>query len=268
MHRVVVIGGVHHDRIWQLEDPLRRGGRLRFSERSIRIGGGGFHTGCQLLELGAAVTLVTPLMQDERGLSALAALKEAGFDTAHVTMTPGETVPLEILLEPDGERTILAPARGARKLFSAKGPLAGDAAYINALRLDEALVATLRDMPLVVSQLPLRPAVPRPVDYVVSSRTDAGDDPRSVWPRAAAIAGPRLKMLVLTDGARRITLHDGHRTTEVETAPAVTGVSTVGAGDRFGGAFLLALLDGLDAASAAVAASRMIADWLRRRQFP
>ncbi|MFD2250834.1 sugar/nucleoside kinase (ribokinase family) [Pseudochelatococcus lubricantis] len=268
MHRVVVIGGVHHDRIWQLDEPLTRGRRLRFSARGIRIGGGGFHTGCQLLERGAAVTMVTSLAQDEKGLAALAALKEAGFDTRHVTMTPGETVPLEILLEPDGERTILARAHRSARLFSANGPLMGDAVYINALRLDEALVATLRDIPLAVSQLPLGPAVPRPVDYVVSSRADAGADLPSAWQRAVAIAGPRLKMLVLTDGPRRIALHDGHRTVEVETAPAVTGVSTIGAGDRFSAAFLLGLLDGLDEALAASTASRTIADWLRRRQFP
>lgn len=264
MHRVIVIGSVNHDRIWQLEDRLAPGGRLRFSARDVHLGGGGFHTGCQLLDLGAEVALVTRLMQDEQGLSALKVLDAAGFDTQHVTMLPGETMPLEILLEPNGERTILAPAGRGRTAFSARHALTADAAYINALLLDESLVTGLHDISLVVSQLPLRPATPRPADYVVTSRNDAGGELPAVWRRAIELAGPRLKMLVLTDGPRPITLYDGSRSIHVDPAPAVEAVSTIGAGDRFSGAFLFALLNGQDAASAAAEASRLTADWLRQ----
>lgn len=265
MHRIIVIGSVNHDRIWQLEAPLTPGGRLRFSGREVHLGGGAFHTGCQLLDLGAEVALVTRLMADEQGLSALKALDAAGFDTHHVTMLPGETTPLEILLEPNGERTILAPAGRGSIAFSAGDALTGDAAYINALLLDETLVAKLRDISLVVSQLPLRPATPRPADYVVTSRNDVGEEPPEVWRRAIDLTGSCLKMLVLTDGPRPITLYDGSRSIHVEPAPAVQSVSTIGAGDRFSGAFLFALLNGRDAASAAAEASRLTADWLRRR---
>jgi sugar/nucleoside kinase (ribokinase family) len=265
MHRVIVIGSVNHDRIWQLDGPLIPGKRLRFLTRTVLLGGGGFHTGCQLLDLGAEVALVTSLMQDEQGLSAWKALDHKGFDTRHVAMLPGETVPLEILLEPNGERTILAPGGRSRPAFSADGALAGDAAYINAFLLDETLVSKLNDIPLVVSQLPLRAATPRPADYIVTSRTDAPDDLETVWPRASRIAGPRLKMLVLTDGPHPITLYDGLRPIHVDPAPAVQGVSTIGAGDRFSGAFLFALLGGLAAPSAAAEASRLTADWLRQR---
>lgn len=263
MHRVIVIGSVNHDRVWQLDDPLIPGARLRFSSREMHLGGGGFHTGCQLLELGTEVALVTGLFEDEPGLAALKVLGGKGFDTRHVKMSPGETMPLEILLEPNGERTILAPGR-SRPALSVEGVLTGDAAYINALLLDEALVSRLHDIPFVVSQLPLRPATPRPADYIVTSRTDAPEDIETLWQRALRIAGPRLKMLVLTDGPRRITLHDGLRSIHVDPAPAIQGVSTIGAGDRFSGAFLFALLNGRDAASAAAEASRLTADWLRR----
>lgn len=266
MYRTIVIGSVNHDRIWQLDDHLTPGRRLRFSDRSVHLGGGGFHTGSQLLELGASVALVTRLMQDEQGLSALKALGAAGFDTRHVAMMPGETVPLEILLEPGGERTILAPADGPRATLSVRGELAGDAAYLNALQLEEALVSRLGDIPLVVSQLPLRPATPRPADYVVTSRTDAADDLESVWKRAQALAGPRLQGLVLTDGPRPMILFDGSRTIHVGPAPTVRVANTIGAGDRFSGAFLFALLGGRDPVSALAEASRVTADWLRQHR--
>jgi sugar/nucleoside kinase (ribokinase family) len=189
-----------------------------------------------------------------------------GFDTRQVQVTPGETVPLEILLEPNGERTILGPSNRSRTALSAEGPLVGDAAYLNVFLLDETLVGRLHDIPLVVSQLPLRPSTPRPVDYILTSRTDAPGDLETVWQRAAVTAGSRLKMLVLTDGPRRITLYDGARSVDFDPAPAVQGVSTIGAGDRFSGAFLFALLEGRDPASAATEASRSTADWLSQRQ--
>lgn len=264
MYRVIVIGSVNHDRIWQLDDPLVAGGRLRFSSREIHLGGGGFFTGCQLLELGAEVVLVNRLMRDEQGLRALEALREMGFDTGQVALHPGETRPLEILLEPDGERTILYCGDRSSPLFAASAPFSGDAAYLNALNLDAGLVAELDTIPLIISQLPLRPATPRPADYVISSRHDADDGIEIAWRRARAIAGPRLKMLVLTDGPRPVTLFDGRNVVEVAPAPTVHVKNTIGAGDRFSGAFLHALLDGETAASAATRASRQTADWLRR----
>ena len=265
MHRVIVIGSVNHDRIWQLDGPLVSGGRLRFSTRVMHLGGGGFYTGCQLLDLGANVALITRLMQDEEGLAALKTIGEMGFDTVQVAMVPGETVPAEILLEPNGERTIIGPS-GARPSFSARGPLIGDAAYINAFSVDEGLVAQLDTIPLVVSQLPIRPATPRPADYVIASRADAADEIEVVWQRAANLADPRLKMLVVTDGPRPITLFDGNRAVRVDPAPTVKAASTIGAGDRFSGAFVFALLGGKDAVAAATEASRQTADWLRQRQ--
>jgi len=264
MHRVIVIAAVNYDRIWQLNDALVPGSRLRFSSRETHLGGGGFFTGSQLLELGADVALVSRLMRDAQGLSVLKALEEMGFDTAQVALHEGETTPLEILLEPNGERTILSPSNRKTPVFAASAALSGDAAYLNAPDLEAGLAGQLDGFPLVLSQLPLRSATPRPADYVISSRDDAADGIKNVWQRAQAIAGPRLKMLVLTDGPRPITLFDGHNAIEVDPAPAVAVKSTIGAGDRFSGAFLLALLDGLMPAAAASRASHQTADWLRR----
>lgn len=264
MARVIVIGSVNHDRIWQLDAPLVPGGRIQFSSRTTQLGGGAFYTGQQLLELGADVAIVSRLMQDEQGQAALKSLVADGFDSQYITMTPGGTAPLEILLEPNGERTIIAPSGRSVPLTTTE-KLSGAGIYINALRLDENLVRQIDSQPLVVSQFPLRPATPRPADYVISSRDDVADDFLVAWQRAGQIAGPRLKMLVLTDGTRPISLFDGSATIEVEPAAKVDTANTIGAGDRFAGAFLFALLEGLEPAAAVREASRVTAEWLRRR---
>ncbi|MBB6485775.1 PfkB family carbohydrate kinase [Rhizobium lusitanum] len=237
---------------------------MQFSSRTTRLGGGAYYTGQQLLELGADVALVSRLMHDEQGQATLTSLSSAGFDTDYIMMAPGETAPLEIFLEPNGERTIIAPAGRAHPL-TAPGKLSSAGVYINAFTLDGHIVDQISAQPLVLSQFPLKPATPRPADYVISSRDDLPDDLAHAWQRAAAIAGPRLKMLVLTDGPRPITLFDGSSALEVEPAERIATANTIGAGDRFAGAFLFALLQGQTPAAAAWDASRITAEWLRRR---
>ncbi len=266
MSRIIVIGHVNHDRIWTLNGPLTPGGRLSFAKRTVVIGGGGFHTASQLLRLGEDVLIVTNLMQDEHGSAALKTLETMGFDTRCVMMHPGETVPLEILLEPSGERTIISAADQRRMPLSTREKISGDAAYINALRLDETLLSVLDDIPLVVSQLPLRPALPRPADIVITSRTDAATgETHAIWERAREIAGTRLRTLVLTDGPRPISLYDGQKLTHVEPLRRIDVVNTIGAGDCFTGAFISELLGGRDLQAAAAEASRLTAEWLHQR---
>ena len=264
MSRVIVIGSINHDRIWQLDAPLVPGGRIQFSSRTTQLGGGAFYTGRQLLELGADVAIVSRLMQDEQGQAALTSLVADGFDSQYIMMAPGETMPLEIFLEPNGERTIIAPTRRLVPLATSE-KLSSAGVYINALGLDESLVDQIDAQPLVLSQFPLRPATPRPADYVISSRDDVADDLLVAWQRSGQIAGSRLKMMVLTDGPRSIILFDGSTAIEVEVAAKVDTANTIGAGDRFAGAFLFALLQGLEPKVAAREASRVTADWLRRR---
>jgi sugar/nucleoside kinase (ribokinase family) len=266
MSKIIVIGSVNHDRVWTLNGPLRSGSRLSFARRTVMIGGGGFYTASQLLRLGEEVVIVTRLMDDELGHAALKELETMGFDVSFVTMHSGETALAEILLEPSGERTIIADAGRPGIALSARERVAGDAAYINALLLDETLLSSLDHIPLVISQFPLRPAVPRPADIVITSRTDvAGKEMDAVWEQAREIAGTRLRTLVLTDGPGPISLYDGQSLTHVEPPTKIDVVNTLGAGDSFAGCFVSELLRGKDLPAAAAGASRLTAGWLSQR---
>ncbi|MDE1994022.1 MAG: carbohydrate kinase [Rhizobiaceae bacterium] len=262
-HRVIAVGSVNHDRIWHLNETLTPGGRLHFTSRTTQLGGGAYYTGCQLLELGAHVALISRLMADERGIAARNTLATMGFDCGYINMLPGQTTPLEILLEPSGERTILARSAATQMPLATAGTLVGEAVYINAVLLEKSLVEKIEALPLVMSQMPLRPAIARASDVVISSRADVPGDNQDVWNRAAQIAGSRLKMLVLTDGPRAITLFDGRTATTVEPQEFVRTGDTIGAGDRFAGSYLFALLNGHDHVTAARQASALTARWLR-----
>lgn len=268
MGTVIVVGHVNHDRVWSLASPLSSGARITYSDRTVRLGGGGFHTGSQLARLGNDVRLVSNLMDDGFGQAALATLKATGFDVRYVAMRAGATLFTEILLEPNGERTILNAGGRMRPPFAAPEPISGDAAYLNALVLDDGLVASLEAIPLVVSQFPLRSASPRPADIVIGSRADfPGEDTNRLWDKAVLIAGPRLKTLVLTDGTRPISLYDGSLLRHVTPLKQVTVPDTIGAGDCFTGAFLHGLLQGLSLELSAEQASQRTADWLCERHL-
>ncbi|PBB23588.1 PfkB family carbohydrate kinase [Mesorhizobium sp. WSM4304] len=266
MGTVIVVGHVNHDQVWSLSSPLASGARLTYSDRVVRLGGGGFHTGTRLAKLGNDVRLISNLMDDGHGRAALAELRASGIDTGYVTMWAGETRFTEILLEPNGERTILNTSGQLRPLFAAPEPVSGDAAYLNALVLDDGLVASLRTIPLVVSQFPLRSTSHRPADIVIGSRADfPGENTHAIWERASRIAGPRLRTLVLTDGMLPISLYDGEALNHVTPLKQVSVPDTIGAGDCFAGIFLHGLLQGLTLELSAEQASRQTAEWLSER---
>jgi len=266
MCTVIVVGHINYDQVWSLSSPLASGARIVYSSRSVRLGGGGFHTGTQLAKLGNDVRLISNLMDDEYGRAALATLQASGIDTGYVTLWAGETRFTEILLEPNGERTILNPGGQMRPPFAAPEPVSGDAAYLNALVLEAGLVASLKTIPLVISQFPLRSASPRPADIVIGSRADfPGEDTRAIWERATGIAGPRLRTLVLTDGMRPISLYDGKALNHVTPLKQVSVPDTIGAGDCFTGIFLHGLLQGLSLELSAEQASQQTAEWLSQR---
>ncbi len=263
---IVVVGHVNHDHIWRITEPLRPGGRISFSDRSLRLGGGGYYTGRRLIEFGHRVTLVASLARDTHGLDALRELAALGFVTDHVTLTEGRTEFAEILLDPAGERTILGSIHKAARSVELSGPVSGDAFYVNGTQLPDTLITALGRAPLVVSQFPLRSVTPRSADVMVGSIADfPGERLDAVWERARGIAGDRLQHLLLTDGPNSITIHDGRQTTDVHLTDAVTTADTIGAGDSFSGALLHYLLLGRSIHEAASEAGRATADWLRRR---
>ncbi|WP_421914217.1 PfkB family carbohydrate kinase [Mesorhizobium sp.] len=268
MNTVIVVGHVNHDQVWSLSSPLASGARITYFDRTVRLGGGGFHTGTQLARLGNDVKLVSNLMDDDHGRAALATLKATGIDVSGVAMWAGATQFTEIMLEPNGERTILNTSGQLRPAFAVSAPVSGDAAYLNALLLDDSVIASLETIPLVISQFPLRRHSPRPADIVIGSRADFPDeDTHGIWARASLIAGPRMRTLVLTDGTRPISLYDGKVLSQVTPLKQVSVPDTIGAGDCFTGIFLHGLLQGASLEISAEQASQQTAEWLSERQL-
>lgn len=266
MSRILVAGNINHDRVWHLDGPLVAGGRLSCLGRETRLGGGAFHTGAQLLRLGHAVSIAGSLMDDEAGRAALATLRSLGFDTRHVAILAGETAPADILLDPSGERTIVAPPNRRRPPVALAGPVEADAVYVNAAACSPELIAAMEQAPLGVAQFPAREAA-RPADILIGSAADLeGRDAHDLWRAARRIAGKRLSHLVVTDGPEPVRLIDGETVRLVPPPGQLSLADTIGAGDTFAGSYLHAVLAGLSPPDAALAACRLTEEHLIARR--
>ncbi len=265
--RIVVIGHINHDRIWRLTEPLRAGGRIAWSSRETRLGGGGYFTARRLLDLGHDVALLSNLMDDAHGENALAELKEAGFDTTLIARRDGQTDFADILLDPTGERTILSSERRLSRTFVLDRAIEADAFYVNAPKLPDAILASLNHAPLVISQFPLREGEVRPADIMVGSKADLPGTPiADVWGMAERLATERLTHLVMTDGPAAISVFDGRTETQVSLSRQVTVRDTIGAGDTFSGSLLHALLGGENVVKASQLAGDETTAWLEKRE--
>ncbi|MEK1902852.1 MAG: PfkB family carbohydrate kinase, partial [Rhizobium sp.] len=138
MARIMVVGNANVDRIWWLDRPLVPGGRLACKSIEERYGGGGFNAGLVLLDLGHEVMLVTSLHDDDRGRTYLKDLGKRGFNTDFVGLAPGKTEAVDILVDPSGERTIIAPAGRRRPGIEALPPIDASLVYLNARAMSPA----------------------------------------------------------------------------------------------------------------------------------
>ena len=181
-------------------------------------------------------------------------------------MTEGETAPADILLDPSGERTIIAPPHRVRRPVDLKESATVDAIYVNAADCTPALHAQMIKTPLSVAQFPAREA-PRPADILIGSTADlAGSDYGALWQAACRIAGERLAHFVLTDGPDPVRLMDHDEIRIVLPPERLTLSETIGAGDTFAGSYIHAILSGHAPPEAALIACRLTEDHLIERR--
>lgn len=264
MPDILVIAHLNHDRIWQLDSALESGARISWTTRDIKVGGGGFFTGTQLLNLGHRVMLVSSLGNDTHGRSARQMLVNMGFDMSHVFERDSETRITDILLEPSGERTILNQSSAANRVFALQDTVTAQAAYFNCHAPDEHIIAAMAAIPFVVTQLPISiDAEPRPADLAITSKSDFPElDIQAIWERAVKLCGIRLKHLVVTDGTRCTGIYDGNALHTVTPVKRNSVKNTIGAGDTFAASLTSAILSGLAIQDAVHNASAATADWL------
>jgi sugar/nucleoside kinase (ribokinase family) len=235
MARIAVVGSVAQDEVVSLAEPLAPGRHVETAGRERRLGGGAANTAIPLRHAGHDVIVVSPVGADETGDWLLARLRAAGVDTSAVVRVPGESTRSLVLVDPDGERTIVNLRRCREE-----GPperlrgLEVDAVYVRSRETGLAgILADVARRATVVAHVPPLGPGGRPAHVLLGSQSDLPEtfvaDP---WDTAEAVAGPLLRWVVITRGR-----HGAEAVSAEERiaapAPAVRALDTTGAGDVF-----------------------------------
>jgi ribokinase len=262
--RVVVVGTLNVDHLWQVPVLPGPGQTIVADEVELQFGGKGANQAVAAARQGATVLLVGAVGDDADGQRYRAQLQRAGIAVDRVAVVPGvATGAAHVYIDPRGENQIVV-ARGANARIDPAGGAdllrADDVVLVQLECAWEAAVAALRgaeragarallNASPVESRFPWGQVALHAV-IVNEHECDAifGEGPASLAERSPAelgriLSGRRISHLIITQGAEP-TLHlTANGATRVPTHP-VQPRDTTGAGDTFAGVLAAALSAG------------------------
>jgi sugar/nucleoside kinase (ribokinase family) len=272
---VVVVGDLMVDVVVVPSGPLVRGSDRAASVRTTG-GGSGANTACWLASLGVEVRLVAAVGDDALGRGAVEAVTRLGVSFVGSADPDRSTGACVVLVEPDGERTML-PDRGANDALPVAAVEAALASPPRWLHLSGYTLLDEGSRPAGLAALAAARAaeVPTSVDASSAGPLRALGGARFLeWVEGCAVLfanddeldalgglAPALDHVEVVvakhgpDGASWCT------TPQSWSAPARSAalVDTIGAGDAFDAGVIDAVLRGLDPAAALEAASLVAA---------
>ena len=267
--RVLVVGSVNLDTVLHCDHLPGPGETVLAEAMSSGFGGKGANQAVAAARLGARVTLVAAVGDDDAGAAALADLNTEGVDTGGVVVVPGEpTGRATVLVDPAGENAIVVTPGANAALTAATvteqlarlAPGPRDVLLVSGEVPVECAEAAIRTGVTAVYNLaPFRGlhdwlADLRPI--VVVNETEAAQAAGTARPAdAAAHLGALFGAVVVTRGAAGALLVAGSDVDSV-AAVRVEPVDTTGAGDAFCGALASVLAAGRPLRAAVAAAVR------------
>jgi sugar/nucleoside kinase (ribokinase family) len=242
MPRFWVVGPIAWDWTFQVDRVPESGGFVQARSARGRPGGTGANTAAALASARADVRMVGYVGRDGIGQRMLATLRDHLVDTAFVRQLDGHTSQVLLLVEPDGERTIIGVhcdlMSSVTVPVDAIGP--DDVVYFAAWR--EAFVQAMTELVAkgaVVATVPPEPGWTRlPAAYVIGSESHhraATPDVEGAYAHLLT-AGP-LRCVVVTCGSSGAVAYCRGRRVH-QPARSVTPVDQTGAGDAFVAGFL------------------------------
>ncbi len=244
MASVTVVGSVNLDLVMRVPRLPVAGETVTDGRFSRHPGGKGANQALAARRLGATVSLVAAVGNDEAAEAALVLLEEAGVDLSRCWIH--ETLPT-------GVASILVDARGENQIAVAPGANRGLTAEALELGADESVMCQL-EIPIET----VAAAAAATTGFFCLNAAPARSVPKEILRRADLVVVNEVEhatlgldlsevrgLVALTLGSSGATLYRHGRVVARATPPRVEVVDAVGAGDCFVAALTVGLLDGL-----------------------
>jgi sugar/nucleoside kinase (ribokinase family) len=256
MARILVVGSVARDEVIRLGSPFRAGTHMQGEWLGERLGGGASNTGVALSRAGHETAIVSAIGNDRAGQELLAELTANGIDTSPITTVEGASTRSLVMIDTEGERTII----NLNRRQETKPPafllnLTVDSLYVRSWSLDLGpfLDAKIQSCRVIAHMPPCGDGV-RPAHILVASQSDLEplmlNEPFEAGRR---VAGNALEWVIITRGENGATAYALDDCLSVP-APKIKATDTTGAGDAFAAGLIHALVSGADMNQALVTA--------------
>ncbi|MCS6854789.1 MAG: carbohydrate kinase family protein [Elioraea sp.] len=236
--RILCVGGINLDEAIRLESPLQAGEGVVGASLGLRPGGGAAIAAAALAQAGCRVTVAGVVGDDAHGAMLREVLAARGIDVSAIETKPGPTTRVLVLIDPSGERTIIAVGGYRATELEGAGLLGGDydavLTKLHAPIVPKIVAAHWAKGALTVAVLARHGRAPLAARVLIASEHDLEgrerDDPLTL---GRTLCGAALEWVVVTRGANGAEAFgiDGSR----HRVPAVAAqvVDTTGAGDVF-----------------------------------
>ena len=266
MGRVLVVGSINAELV-VVTDRLPAVGETTTGGTFGQHGGGkGANQAVAAARLGAEVTMVGAVGDDDLGGAAIRALRDEGIDVEHIAVVDQPTGVALIVVDRSGENQIAVASGANAEMFLGDLDLPGEGVVLLGHEVSPAVVekagrlAATAGWRVVLNPAPARALPDMPIAVLTPNRSEAAELSGEAGPQAAArVLSERTGAAVLiTLGADGALLLEPGGTPVRLPAAQVEVVDTTGAGDTVNGALAAELANGaslIDAARFALRAA-------------
>ncbi len=256
--RIAVVGSINADLVVQMPRLPGRGETVSSGEPAWFPGGKGANQAVAAARMGGNVSMFGAIGADEPGQMCLSALKQSGVNVDAVVKVSSPTSTALVMVEHSGENQIVV-ADGANQYasFDAAQISAADAVLVQ-FEIPESVIVEVGKAAkgiFCVNAAPVRELsdeLAGLIDVLIVNEHEF-----------AQLGEPKSGLVIVTAGSKEVVAYQNGEVVAKSQPPKVEALDTVGAGDTFVGAFVVAyasgktIPDSLDLACAASALSTL-----------
>jgi len=237
--QIAVVGSINADLVVQMPKLPGRGETVSSAEPQWYPGGKGANQAVAAARMGASVSMFGAVGADEPGEMCLASLMQSKVDVTSVTKVSSPTSTALVMVEHSGENQIVVAAGANQHASFDRAQISSADAVIVQFEIPESVIIEVGKVTngiFCVNAAPVRDIsdeLADLIDVLIVNEIEF-----------AQLGKPNFGLVIVTAGANEVTAYQDGEVVAKAQPPTVEAIDTVGAGDTFVGAFMVAYASG------------------------